>query len=501
MEHDRNNDGERAGSGVSRGQNQLHLVPEEWQSAAAVIQPLLERVEESSDATQLIVVAGDVDAAAGIGRQLTGRVASRPLRIMAATHGRRALRVLRRAPAHILIATPEVLAELLQAAALKLDEVKVAVLAWLDDLDATGTRSLESVMTEVPKDAARIVIAARTDGGVEQLVERYARRARRMHGADGEGEPVSLSYLAVGDAARPMALRRVLDALDPESAFIVATSDESRRDVAAQLRSLGYDVGSQVRVGNATDGASELVILYDFPSSADELRTSVAAAPAARIVAFAAPRQLSTLRRWAAGAMSPLALPDAALRARSREDAVRDEIRAALAGGGFSRELIALEPLLSEHDGIEVAAALLRVLEADRARMQPGAAAGAAAAAMTRVFINVGEMDGVRPGDLVGAITSEAGISKNEIGRVEIRERHSTVEVATAVANTVVSKLTGVSIRGRRALVKIDEGRERRDSDGGGRRERGSGGPRGGAPRRDRGSRPSRPPRPPSRSR
>ena len=118
---------------------------------------------------------------------------------------------------------------------------------------------------------------------------------------------------------------------------------------------------------------------------------------------------------------------------------------------------------------------------------------------MTRVFVNVGEMDGVRPGDLVGAITSEAGIAKAEIGRVEIRERHSTVEVATAVANTVVARLTGVSIRGRRALVKIDEGRDRRDSDGGGRRERG--GPGGGAPRRDRGSRPSRPPRPPSRTR
>lgn len=505
MENDRDDGGDRAGNGVSRGQNQLHFVPQDWQAATTVLEPLIARLEEGSGTTQMVIVTNDVDAAAGIGGRLGPRIAeSRQLRLLAATHARRALRVLRRGPAHILIATPEVLAELLQSATVKLDDVKVAVLAWLDDLDSKGTQSLETVMTEVPKDAARIVVASGGDGGVDQLVERYARRARRMQGVTADAEPVSISYLAVGDVARPMALRRILDALDPESAFVVVTTRDSDRDVEAQLRSLGYGAdAADVRFGEVPDGARELVVLYDFPSSPDQLRSTMAAATSARFVALVAPRQLPTLRRWAGGSLTPLILPDAALRARTREDALRDEIRESLAAGGFSRELIALEPLLTDYDGIEVAAAVLRMLERDRARTQTTTGGAAAAPAMTRVFVNVGEMDGVRPGDLVGAITNEAGISKAEIGRVDIRERHSTVEVATAVANTVVSKLTGVSIRGRRALVKIDEGRDRRDSEGGARRERGGGGggSRGGPPRRDRGSRPTRPPRPPSRTR
>lgn len=499
MENDRENGSERQGTGVTRGQNQLHFVPEDWQAAATVLHPLLERLDDASETTQLLIVTNDVDAAAGLGGRLGPRVVeSGRLRLVAATHARRALRVLRRAPAHVLIATPEVLVELLQSAAVKLDAVRVAVLAWLDDLDSKGMQSLETVMTEVPKDAARVVVASGAEAGVEQLVERYARRARRAQGATSDAAPVSISYLAVGEMARPMALRRILDALDPESASVVATASESRRDVELQLRSLGYGSdASDVRVGEAPDAGAQLVVLYDFPTSSEQLRAMLAPASSARVVALAAPRQLPTLRRWAGGSVTPLVLPDAALRARTREETLREEIRETLAAGGFSRELIALEPLLSDHDGIEIAAALLRLLELDRTR--PRTTAAAAVPAMTRVFVNVGEMDGVRPGDLVGAITNEAGLSKAEIGRVEVRERHSTVEVATAVANTVVSKLTGVSIRGRRALVKIDEGRDRRDSEGGGRRERG--GPKGGAPRRDRGSRPSRPPRPPSRSR
>ena len=217
MDNDRDNGGDRAASGVSRSQNQLHFVPEDWHAASDVIHPLAERLDPDTNATQMIVIVNDVDATAGLGSRLGPRVVeSRSLRLVSATDARRALRVLRRAPAHILIATPEVLGELLQSAAIKLDDVRVAVLAWIDDLDSRGTQALETVMTEVPKEAARIVVAAGPAPGVEPIVERYARRARRMQTASAEPQPVSISYLAVGDVARPMALRRILDALDPE---------------------------------------------------------------------------------------------------------------------------------------------------------------------------------------------------------------------------------------------------------------------------------------------
>jgi ATP-dependent RNA helicase DeaD len=188
------------------------------------------------------------------------------------------------------------------------------------------------------------------------------------------------------------------------------------------------------------------------------------------------------------------------VRARTREEGLREELRAMLATGQISRELLALEPLLSEYDGAEVAAAALRLLEAERTK--PQTVATMSQPAVTRLYVNVGSMDNVRPGDLVGAITNEAGISKAELGKVDVRERHSTVEVATSVANSVVAKLTGVSIRGRRVVARVDEERERRDRGPRrddvrlGARERGRGGGGGGGgerpERRDRGSRPPR---------
>ncbi len=475
------NDQESAATpGVTRGQNQLHVLPEDWQTAASVIEPWLDRIEPGSAeaASQLLVITSDAEGAAGVASRLAPLAQTRNVRVFAATDTRRAVRLQRAAPAQVVVAPPMVFVELLQSATLKVSGVRAVVLAWVDDLGLAATRALETVMAELPKEAARVVLAASMTPAVEQLVERYARRAHRMQAASNDPlPPVSLSYIAVGDVARPMALRRLLDALDPESAFIVTRGAESRKGVEAQLRSLGYGgEASTVRAGDAQDGAVQLIVLYDIPPAEDQLRRLVAGGGAARVVALVAPRQVATMRRMAGGAVTPLGLPEAAARARSREDSLRDELRQVLTSGHFSRELLSLEPLLSEFDGAEVAAAALRLLDAERSKPQAITAASASPA-MTRLYVNVGEMDNVRPGDLVGAVTNEAGISKAEMGRVEIRERHSTVEVATAVANAVVAKLNGVTIRGRRALVKVDE-------------DRGDRGDRGGAPRRDRGAPP-----------
>jgi ATP-dependent RNA helicase DeaD len=209
-------------------------------------------------------------------------------------------------------------------------------------------------------------------------------------------------------------------------------------------------------------------VLYDIPASREELREAVGPQPR-RVLALAQPRLLASLRVLAGGAaVTSLTLSDAGIRARSREEVVRSELRDTLSSGAFARELLTLEPLLDSYDGIEIAAATLRLLEqarferdAARARAAEARPHGPAQApgAMTRIFVNVGAMDNARPGDLVGAITNEAGITSAQVGKVDIRENHSLVEVASDVAESVVAKITGGTIRGRRVVARVDQER------------------------------------------
>ncbi|MDQ6837192.1 MAG: DbpA RNA binding domain-containing protein, partial [Actinomycetota bacterium] len=77
-----------------------------------------------------------------------------------------------------------------------------------------------------------------------------------------------------------------------------------------------------------------------------------------------------------------------------------------------------------------------------------------ATSGMTRLFVGAGREGGVRPGDLVGAITGESSLSGRHIGAIEIAQRFSLVEVPDAAADEVVEAMRGATIRGKRATVR-----------------------------------------------
>ena len=66
---------------------------------------------------------------------------------------------------------------------------------------------------------------------------------------------------------------------------------------------------------------------------------------------------------------------------------------------------------------------------------------------MAKLFVSLGSKDDIKAGDLVGAITGEAGIRGDQIGRIEIRETFSRVEVAREAADRVIGALNGTTVR------------------------------------------------------
>jgi ATP-dependent RNA helicase DeaD len=89
-------------------------------------------------------------------------------------------------------------------------------------------------------------------------------------------------------------------------------------------------------------------------------------------------------------------------------------------------------------------------------RKEPAAPVRRSGAAMTRLFFSIGKKAGIRPQDLVGAIANEAGIESKQIGSIAIGDRHSFVEVASDVADQVITTMRSSKIRGRPVHVDHD---------------------------------------------
>jgi ATP-dependent RNA helicase DeaD len=81
-----------------------------------------------------------------------------------------------------------------------------------------------------------------------------------------------------------------------------------------------------------------------------------------------------------------------------------------------------------------------------------------AAGHMETFRIEVGSNHGIKPGNIVGAIANEAGIEGVHIGRVDIREDHSFVDLPEGMPQQVFKALQKVRVAGRELKIsKIDE--------------------------------------------
>jgi ATP-dependent RNA helicase DeaD len=188
------------------------------------------------------------------------------------------------------------------------------------------------------------------------------------------------------------------------------------------------------------------------------------------------------------------------LKAR-RLELTRASIRERLVAGDFEDVRVVVEQLAGEFDLMDVAAAAVKMAHqasgADgereeqeivapgppkagpyeergskgprRAISRPGQSRSSDNGHNVKLFIGAGRKAGIRPGDLVGAITGEAGITSKSVGAIEIGENFSLVEVSEDVADQVLTAMKGASLRGKKVTVRLD-----RDSAGSARPAAGS---------------------------
>lgn len=72
-----------------------------------------------------------------------------------------------------------------------------------------------------------------------------------------------------------------------------------------------------------------------------------------------------------------------------------------------------------------------------------------------RVFINVGKMDGLDKGSLLGLICDFGEIKKGDIGKIDIKGAYSFFEVEKALTEKVIAGFEGVEVRGRAVRLEI----------------------------------------------
>ena len=85
---------------------------------------------------------------------------------------------------------------------------------------------------------------------------------------------------------------------------------------------------------------------------------------------------------------------------------------------------------------------------------------------MVKYRIEVGRNDDVKPGDIVGAISNEAGIDGGAIGHIKLHDEYSTVDLPAGMPKEILHHLRKVRICNLPTQIKLDNGDGASDSTG-----------------------------------
>jgi ATP-dependent RNA helicase DeaD len=300
-------------------------------------------------------------------------------------------------------------------------------------------------MQDLPKETQRVIYTAAADR-MEALVERYARKALTI-GAQESAASGPVRTVSVSWARRVGALAELVELLDPAS-MVIWTADRSYHPAIAQAVALA---APELRLVTGDAPRAETVVAFDLPT-AERLQQLVKAGEVVLLVppgteSYAA--RIATPRR-------PLALPGMVDTVSAAGAAQRAAIVKALETGKPDRALLTLAPLFERHDPVAVAAALFDLWSSTGPAEAPSRVPDNPATA--KLFVGVGKKDGATANDFVAVLTKDLRVERAKIGRIELREAYSLIEIPAQDAEKVALALNGVTIRRRKVTARVDRG-------------------------------------------
>lgn len=362
--------------------------------------------------------------------------------------------------ATIVVASAEKLVGALEDSQLKLDTVESVIVDGLSTIvQLNGDAALETILASLPKDGQRVFITPEITEPIRKLAELHARKAlhfpARPAVEDKREKPEpekTLKYVVTSGGSKTDLIARLARGKTEEVTVLCRTSAAAKR-AERELNSRGFRAHGATYDGFDVAEAEGALFAYDPPFSAEQIDECFRDGDT--IVCERG--ELAHLKTICADANVGLTAANAPSQETDSLNSFRNEIRQAARDEDLEAQMLILEPLFRELSAEEIAAAVTGMLRAKRpARAEASAGAKQGVKTWARLFLSVGERDGIRPADVVGAITGESGVNGEDVGKVEIRDTFCVVEIASDAADKVIRSLNGTTMKNRALRVDYD---------------------------------------------
>jgi ATP-dependent RNA helicase DeaD len=417
----------------------------------------------------------------------------------------------------VIVGTPGRLLDHLRRGTFKTQQLRTVVLDEADEMLAMGfIEDIETILKQMPDQHQIALFSATMPAPIANLAQRYMQNPQRItvKAVEMSVPQIRQTFYEVGRRNKFEVLVRVLDYEKPTSAIVFCRTKTEVDTLSERLGARAYAAetlhgdlnqnqrdrvmnrfrNGQVELLIATDVAARgldveqvsHVINYDIPLAPDiyvhRIGRTGRAGRSGNAITLVTPRERRLwqfIQRVSGAQIQRLHLPTIADVLERRREAFVETIRETLAGEDLEPYLIMAEELGQEYGPTEVAAAAFKLLlgmppattedtlaeeeaafeDIDRNRQRDFRRRERnqfeAEQGMTRLYLNLGREQGIRPGDIVGALTSEADIPGHSIGAIDLYDHFTLVDVASNHAARTLKALKQTRIRNQKVTASF----------------------------------------------
>lgn len=334
--------------------------------------------------------------------------------------------------AHIIVGTPGRITDHLRKKTLSIDSINTLVLDEADRMLAMGfIDDIEAIIDKTPKDRQTLLFSATYPDDISDLSARFQRDPLKVSVESLHGNEHIDQIFYICDRKRKQEnLLQVLSYYNHVSAVVFCNTKQETKDVARYLDDHGFDA---LAIHGDLEQRDRDQILIRFKQQS--CRILVATDVAARGL------DINDLP-----AVINYDLP------RDPETYVHRIGRTGRAG----KRGLAIS-LLSDSEGYKlesIGAYQDLKPKCEKISTLPESKGSIAPPAYITLSIGGGRKDKVRPGDILGALTGDAGIDSSAVGNIEIMDYAAYVAISREQADKALGRLLNGKIKGRKFKVR-----------------------------------------------
>lgn len=334
-------------------------------------------------------------------------------------------------PPHVVVGTPGRIQELVDQEALAFGQIKVVVLDEVDRmLDMGFADSVTDLLKRAPKVRQTLLLSATVPDEIRKISRALQRDPVEISCAAVEDSPeIEQQFFEVDGRRRFDALVRLLGVNRPDSCLVFCNTRRDVQDLADGLAKLGF---SALALHGELEQRDRDEVLVQFANRSCVIL--VATDVAARGLDI---EDLPAVVNWELSTD-----PDVHLHRIGRTG------RAGRIGKAWSLVAPAEMPRIA---GIEAKAGIRIRWNALPAGSAPTAALSSS---MRTLAIDGGRQDKLRAGDILGALTGEAGIPVDAVGKITLFATRSYVAIRRDQASAARKRLTDGKIKARKFRIR-----------------------------------------------